>query len=212
MKISLSSLESARRGLTNFVAGGGDQFFRRRSYAMYWKKAIRIFHLTSGSREAAFQDFLQNCQEHFADRKTFQRNVEKYASALEDYCNSYEESGLVFVETEKKVSLSLSAEHSVTGVIPRLDMVLEGGCQYSVAFISTTSMDLELELRSKLIQRAIACEFGVVDSEIQIGQYSNSNKSHSFFKFRTEEIDDGVAEAINLIDQIESLTVGNEES
>ncbi len=211
MKISLSNLESARRNIQSYVSGGAGQFRQRRSYAMYWKSAIRVYHNASGDREAAFNHFLSKCQEHFSGLRNFQRNIDKYSDALERYCDSYDGTDLIFVETEKPLTLQISDDHFVTGKVPRFDMIPEGPIQYSVAFVSTGNLDLELELRSKLIQRAIAVEFMCDDEQVQIGHYSNSSSSHSFFNFTQSEVEDGIQEAVELIEQIENLTIEGED-
>lgn len=200
MKISHSELEVCRGNVRQWVAaqlnpGSGGP---RPGYAAVTRLAIYKYHAT-GDADAA-REHLERLLGRF---KSTSRKL-----SAEGELNSYvawaEREGVIVADRKVRLNYDLESGIYLGGEVPRVDVDLVGG-GYRAVLLGYDAPAWRSELRTPLLQRAIASHFQRDESEVVVGVQALDGSGLEVVRFTTAEINAAEASAKTLASQIAAL-------
>lgn len=182
MRISHGELEACRRDVARWVAaklnaGAGP----RAGYAGMTKLAIYKYHAT-GDADAA-REHLRALLGRFA-------NEGKKLGAeyqLDAYIEWAEREGLIVADRKVRLEFDLGSGILLGGEVSRVDIDLAGG--YRAVLLGAPDPDWRTELRTPLLQRAVARHFDRDEAEVTVGVQDLDGSSLQAVQFSRVEID-----------------------
>ncbi len=135
-------------------------------------------------------------------RADFDREIALYAGRLDDYVADYLKLNQPVVQTNKRVQFNKIAGHLVSGAIGRLDMIPTGG--FAATNFELRASNWKSQLRTPIIQQAIADELGRPPSEIRAGMYCIASGDHEYVTLSATEIQKAIAELENVLNMVET--------
>lgn len=166
MKVRLAELEDVRKDPVAYLERkSAESPHKRMSFQRVLHLAIYAYHRNQGDVSKAHTHLIHTFNKNFKQT----RQLDTLESQLDDYIVAYRTSGLVAVETKKNIRIDITPYVSLTGEIPRLDVVPAKG--YAVWLFGAPSPSWHRELRLPLIQAHYSHLLGSNLEEIEIGFY-----------------------------------------
>jgi hypothetical protein len=151
--------------------------------------------------QKAHDYFLQHCRAKLMNRADFDREIALYSGRLDDYIADYLKLNQPVVQTNKRVQFNKISGHFVSGAIGRLDMIPARG--FAATNFELRASNWKSQLRTPIIQQAIADEFGRPPSEIRVGMYCIASGDHEYVTLSAAEIQKAIAELENVLNMVE---------
>lgn len=177
------------------------------TFGGYWVLAARLYHKLFKVNDPqcvqkAHDYFLQHCRAKLMKRPRFDDEIALYSGRLDDYIADYEKLNQPVVQTNKRVQFDKIAGHLVSGAIGRLDIIPAGG--FAATNFELTASDWKSQLRTPIIQQALADELGRPLSGIRVGMYCIASGNHEYVTLSDAEIQKAVAELENVLSMVET--------
>jgi hypothetical protein len=208
VRLRLSELERARKrpkavAAAQFQPGKGI----RPTFGGYWVLAARLYHKLFKMNDAlcvqkAHDYFLQHCRAKLMNRANFDHEIALYSGRLDDYIADYLTLNQPVVQTNKRVQFKKITGHFVSGAIGRLDMIPAGG--FAATNFELKASDWKSQLRTPIIQQAIADELNRPSSEIRVGMYCIASGNHEYVTLSAADIQQAIAELENVLNTVET--------
>jgi hypothetical protein len=194
MKLSLTQLETARANPRAMAIAlrSGEKAHLSFSRALALYLSARKYHQEN--------DDLSSARDYLIDvyRRNFVRPQEmlKLLDELERYAAAYRASGNTIIRLRTRISITIDTDFQLTGEIPRLDLVPNGG--YAVWLFSRSANQWRDELRMPLIQLYFAQTLGVAASGVSVGFYFFSAARYESYRYPQTKIDAAMRECRRL--------------
>jgi hypothetical protein len=194
MKLSLSKLETARANPSAMAIALRSNEKPRvsfsRAQALYL--SARRYHQTNDDISAA-RDYLIDIY-----RRNFVRPQEmlKLLDELERYAAAYQATHNTIIRLRTRISMAIDADFQLTGEIPRLDLVPNGG--YAVWLFSRSTNQWREELRMPIIQLYFAQTLGVPVNGVRVGFYFFTAARYESYRYPQTRIDTAMSECRRL--------------
>jgi hypothetical protein len=191
VRISHGELEACRRDVARWVAaklnpGPGP----RAGYAGMTKLAIYKYHAT-GDADAA-REHLRALLRRFGD--TGKKLSAEYQ--LDAYIDWAEREGLIVADRKVRLGYDLGSGVLLGGEVSRVDVDLAGG--YRGVLLGACDPNWRTELRTPLLQRAVARHFDRDEAEVTVGVQALDGSDLQTVQFSHAEIDAAEAGARSL--------------
>ena len=169
--------------------------------------AARLYHKLFKMNDAqcvqkAHDYFLQHCRAKLMKRSNFDQQISLYSGRLDNYIADYLTLNQPVVQTNKRVQFNQIRGHFVSGAIGRLDMIPAGG--FAATNFELKASDWKSQLRTPIIQQAIADELGRPPSEVRVGMYCIVSGNHEYVTLSTTEIQQAIVELENVLYTVET--------
>ena len=188
MRISHSELEACRRDVSRWVAAKlNPAAGPRAGYAGMTKLAIYKFHATGDADTA--RDHLRALLGRFGD--TGKKLSAEYQ--LDAYIDWAEREGLIVADRKVRLGFDLGSGLLLGGEVSRVDVDLQGG--YRAVLLGACDPDWRDELRTPLLQRAVARHFAREEGEVSIGVQELDGGDLQTVRYSEAEIDAAEARA-----------------
>jgi len=181
VKISISQLEDARANPTAFgqqLLTGGGKGFVSRGYFMDWRDAVLRWHKSQANPDVIRDELESILERRFTGRGNEKRRAETLET-LDDYVLNFLNLGYRTVLTRERIDVTPSVVPpdtlQVTGEVP---VIARQKTDYIAIILLNREVDWESEIRSPIIQSAIASLMNVRSSNVSIGAYCFSTKEY----------------------------------
>ena len=208
MKLSLSQLERARRAPKSVAAAQLREFGGiKPTFAGYWVFAAKLYHKLAKANDRralkkAHDYFLQHCRLKLSSDPDFDNRVGLFSRRLDEYVQNHSMLGQPTVQTNKRVLFGDIPGHLISGTIGRLDIVPAGG--FAATNYEAKASDWKSQLRTAIIQQALAQELGRSFSEIRVGMYCIDAGEHEYVTLDEAAIQAAIAELTKVLNSVES--------
>jgi hypothetical protein len=194
MKLSLTQLEIARANPRAMAIALRSKEKARLSFS----RALALY--LSARKYHQENDDLTTARDYLIDmyRRNFVRPEEllKLLDELGRYAAAYRATGNTIIKLRTRISITIDADFELTGEIPRLDLVPNGG--YAVWLFSRNTNQWREELRMPIIQLYFARTLGVAVSGVSVGFYFFTAARYESYRYPQTQIDAAMRECRRL--------------
>jgi hypothetical protein len=197
MKLSHGKLELARVNLAAVIRSlvpGAEP--KRSGMYTYWQYAVHSYHNHGQDRRLAARHFETLCARNLKDNSRNQRRIATHKEYLDQYFDEFESSDHHLVDSRARVSIEVSPDLTVTGIVPRID--LSGSSGYAACLFAKETLPWKDELRFPLLQHHLSDLFGVKVEDVKVGIYCLTGGGHEFVSYSNEEINACIAEVAKI--------------
>lgn len=200
MIIKFSALERIRTNPKAFLEAGPK--INGRSKLTRWQDALAHFHRGKSMQEA--ETYLIASFKRLAENSLNRRDLRKFTAHLYEYETDYSQLGSEKIEFRKNLSLDVTPDDQVSGVIPRVDINTESD-GYSIYYFSRKHFEWESELRFPILQKTMANYFSCDPKHVKVGVYILEDGKHYSTTFTDDELKEATDEFNAIIHAIRRL-------
>lgn len=205
-KFSITKLEEVRKNPSAYAHKLKDinnttDFMRQGKFAA-WKRAVYRYHKTNNIVYA--KSYLYDELSKFKTLKGKKNQIDEYLDNLEIHVNSHNDYNYQFLNSQTRINISLSSELYISGEVPIVNMITDGG--FALFFFQEQYIDWEDELRFPVLQNYFAnIELGCDLSQIDVGIYCVETSQHHSKNFSKQEVSDALQEIKDISDIMSNI-------
>lgn len=186
MKIRLTDLEHVRSNPKAYRDILADSTENKRFFRMSRRRALHLSIYEYHRRGESVNLALIYLEDLYHRRFKNEKYLTELEDQVEDYASEFRRHGNSVVEFKTNVSINIESGLQITGEIPRLDLVPQGG--YEVLLFPTSTDNWTQELRYPLLQAHFSKKLGAPVEEMSVGIYDVDRARYETTRFTTDEI------------------------